>query len=167
MRSLSPRVLRDLRDYFRSSPIDLPRSLRERWVAALEAALAPKKSAAPAKKRRAEKKATHREEMGDIRRHVLERAKGRCEFCGVTTASLEVDHMFGGANRRTLQSVFTCWALCRFCHLQKTANTPNAAHWLRVFREHCRRHQDAEGYVVAAGLAEARLDSLEMQGRAG
>lgn len=122
------------------------------------------------------KKAETRSEWEQIRAKVLARAATCCEACGLCSAltPLECDHMFGGANRRTLQSVFTVWALCRNCHRSKTDNKPTAASWLGQFIEHCTHlaygvsefEDIPRGYLAAIDIARAKLESLEIQGRA-
>lgn len=99
-------------------------------------------------KRRAE-----REETGNIRRKVFERAAGGCEAytfpLGTDTAERcgeppeILDHWLGGSGRRRpKQSVETCWALCGDCNDDRTANFPDADWWNESFRLHCQ----ANGY---------------------
>lgn len=89
----------------------------------------------------------------EVRRQVMERANGSCEHCGVSAWVLELDHVFGGSQRRLLESVETCWALCRTCHRSKTDNSPSRAFWLESFIAHALRH----GYLAEADLARGKL----------
>jgi nucleoside 2-deoxyribosyltransferase len=149
--------------------------LEERYCtpvgAALDAALKPKRSTQASKPRREANAKARKEEWAAIREAVLKRADGKCESpgCGFELGMLqqphplEVDHFFGGTGRRrALQSVETCWALCRRCHRLKTANEPSAAYWLEDFIPHCARY----GYSTPKAMALGRLSGLQLQGRA-
>ena len=166
MRALSPRTLSELREHLIAFGAETAASGAKltRWLAEINRALTPKRSAAPAKKLRAAKKATRKEKTANVRFLVMERAGFRCESCGVSLplGGLELDHVFGGANRRALETPETCMALCHACHVSKTRNSPDAAYWLRAFIRHCKKH----GYLHAEMLAEKRLGALEIQGRA-
>lgn len=130
-------------------------------VGAIDAALKPKRSVAPARKRRESKKKSHRDEMGAIRVAVLTRAGGLCEQCGTAQERLECDHFYGGSRRRSEQAVETVWALCHYCHRSKTRNEPSASFWLERFINH------SATYGYPTGPALKRLESLHIQGRAG
>lgn len=167
--SMSTKDARELRVFL--SP-DRPREVSiyqvNRWLDAIDAALKPKRSAKPARKRREAKATAHREETGAIREQVMARAGGICECgCGedATPADpLEMDHALGGSGRRrSEQSAETCWSLKASHHRAKTRNLPSAAHWLGAFVDHCERHD----FVRAAELARSRLASLRIQGRVG
>lgn len=117
------------------------------------------------------------EEWAQIRAEVLKRAAGKCEHCDIGTPMFsEADHFLGGSGRRlSLQSVYTVWNLDPMCHWEKTNSRPNAAFWLKSFIAHCERYShasdrwapgNADGYRHAASIAQARLDSLTIQGRA-
>lgn len=171
MRSLPPKVLKELRElviYLRVRQPGINGHNLQALQASLDRAITPKRAAAPARKRRVAKRASHREEMAGIREAVLERADDHCEACRSRTGmALQVDHMFGGSGRRrALQSVETCWALCNLCHHAKTNSVPDAASWLESFVKHCARHHGT-GYAKAAVMAQARLESLQLQGRTG
>lgn len=171
-------MLRELRAFLDSYPDPRPTALPP-LLMALDAALKPKRAAAPARKRRVAKTKATRNEWAAIREAVLERASDFCEACGhFTGLALQVDHFLGGSGRRrALQSVATCWGLCNLCHRDKTNNRPNAGHWLTAFSDHCKEFADLaavrgnggerDGYVEAQRLAEARFESLWLQGRAG
>lgn len=161
MPTLSRRTLLELRALV--AAVDTREGGRSELLLTIETALKPKRSLAPARKRREAKKKTHREEIGAIREAVLQRAKGVCEACNNTCGDLEVDHFFGGSRRRSLQSETTCWALCPGCHREKTRNVPNASHWLTIFTIHASGYR----YERAATLARQRNDALRIQGRAG
>ena len=99
-----------------------------------------------------------------IRLAVFERAGGYCE-CGVCRKTItfetgHLDHAFGRA--KAAESVSNCWALAIACDELKTSNKPSRVYWLRLFRDHCRRHryaaeferaQSAIAWLKAKGLA--------------
>ena len=179
MRALSPKTLRELRDYLEAS--EQPGGFdRRALIAQVEHALKPKRSARPARERREAKQAAEDGEWRLIKSQVFGRAAGRCEHCGATgpLGMLDPDHFLGGNGRRkTMQSKFTVWVLCRLCHDEKGANHPSAAAWLTRFIVHARARAaeafdrgnegDANGYEAAASIAQARLESLELQNRGG
>ena len=165
MRTLSPRTLSELREHLIAfGPETAPNGAKlTRWLAEINRALAPKRSAAPARKARAAKKAVRGAALQDVRSQVMDRADGACECCGgQPVLPLELDHFFGGSKRRSMEAFESCWALCRFCHHQKTNNNPSAAYWLRDFVHHCRKH----GFLEIEVAASARLEALRLQGRA-
>lgn len=112
--------------------------------------------AKPTKQR---KKSDRTERRAEVRRLVMERAKGHCECCGISDA-LELDHFFGRARS---ESVPTCWALCPGCHRAKTLNRPDAAFWYQAFSYHCEPH----GYQDAANMARNRLAFVEARSQLG
>ena len=124
---------------------------------AINRALTPKRSLAPAAKRRASKAETRKEEMQQLRSAVVERAGDDCEACQLPFREEnpgELDHWFGGSGRRLVaQSFETCWLIHHSCHSDRTNNRPDAAYWIRRFTAHCRRH----GYETTAVMAERRL----------
>lgn len=85
---------------------------------------------------------SHADRVAAIRRQVMYRAGERCENpdCRRETRSLEMDHWHGGPDRRRLESVGTCWALCVPCHRDRQANHPSARAWNDRFRRHCERY---------------------------
>lgn len=126
-------------------------------VEALRAAMAPRKpkafSSGPSlKAQKAGRKKTKREGRAEVRLAVMERANGSCEYCRADSllSDLELDHMFGQARSESLE---TCWALCRYCHREKTNNRPDAEFWLREFITHC----GTFGYSAAAERAKRRI----------
>lgn len=177
MRALSPRTLRELDATLES--VEDGRHVRPEVLRRLRvdiaACLKPKRAAAPARKRRESKRATHREETAGIREAVMARAGERCECCGGYTSAPEMDHFFGGnGRRRALQSVETCWGICWTCHVAKTKNSYGPTWALERFIRHCARQEKRAlspeqlgGWVQAKALAAARLSSLEAQRRAG
>lgn len=128
----------------------------------LEAAIARATRASATRKRlgapKRAKKASKREETQAIRAAVMERARGRCEACGVPSVVLELDHQHGRG--KAPQSVENCRALCPLCHREKTLSRPSAAHWLKDFAAHC----DVYGYAAEAKRARARLSFVEARG---
>lgn len=163
VRVLSPRTLRAIREV-------LEQTDRADLVAAVDFALKPKRSVAPARELRVSQKEERRKEWEVVRSAVLERAAGVCEGCGAQPDRLAADHMFGGAGRRvSLESKFTVWALCFTCDQAKTANRPDAVLWLQWFIRHAKHRMaragqlaEANGYCSAADIAQARLDALEL-----
>jgi len=140
-------------------------------------ALETKKSVRAHRVRTVAKRKTRKEEMAELREQVALRADGMCEACavrGLEAVGTEMDHFFGGSGRRrALQSRFTCWLLCSGHHIEKTKGLPSVEHWLVRFMDHCNAkaadvedHLFAKGYCDAAEMAQARLDSLTLQGRA-
>lgn len=98
------------------------------------------------------KRATRAQTIAEIRRTVMARAHGRCE-CGCRRRGpLELDHVFGGSKKRSLESVETCWALLHEHHDDKTNNRPSAAFWAEKFRAHCLR----QGYALPELPKKAR-----------
>lgn len=145
MRALSPRTLAELYDVVAQHLVG-DEAKRARLLVALHAAQAPKRSAAPAKKRREKKARAVHVKTRDIRVDVAARAKGRCENCcafGTDFAPLELDHFFGGRNKRSHESAATCWLLCRTCHRAKTDNFPSADYWGVAFSSHRKHHPEA------------------------
>lgn len=170
MRALSPRLLRDLTTF-----LDKVERGCGPWSQAaavllerIDALAKPKHSVKLARKRVAAKKRSHAQETKAIRAEVVKRAMGVCEASHYLSSPcrghLEMDHFRGGVGRRKAQeSVAGCWMLCSSHHDEKTRNLPTAGTWLEVFAEHCRVY----GYEAELAETQARLDSLEMQGRAG
>lgn len=114
----------------------------------------PRKSAKPARARREEKRAAHRDEMAEIRAAVMKRAGGACEQCEQPCARLELDHWLSGSGRRRPeQSVASTWALCGVCHHARTKSIPDAEWWNRAFAAHCAKH----GYAFRPHLVRRPL----------
>lgn len=94
-----------------------------------------------AKARKASKAAAHREETAKIRAKVIERSGGRCESPTCPNAGSEIDHWRSGSGRRRAeQSPETCWLICAFHHVLRTANSPHAAFWNQQWATHCIKH---------------------------
>ena len=138
----------------------------QRAVDELRAALKPKRSVAPARKRKAAKAKTRKEETSEIREAVFARAGGHCECgCGgqdgpgmpLTFANQpgELDHFWGRGKAQ--QTVENCWALSRLHHRAKTLGIPDRAGWISAFIRHCEKH----GYSGEAGRAKAELYFVE------
>lgn len=132
-------------------------------------ALEPKRHVQLARVRRQEGLEQDHLEWCAIREKVFARAGvkepgefGFCEHCKAWTQTLQPDHMFGGSDRRMLQSVFTVWALCATCHRQKTNEQPSRNFWLKAFIAHALQmmteHSDV-GYRRAADLCESKLEA--------
>ena len=178
MRALSPRVLREMRELVSCcrnmslAPVGWDyRRLQE----ALDAALKPKRAPQAARKeKRAKRGATH-DEWASIRESVFTRACGRCENCGrvVGTTGLHPDHMFGGADRRPMQSFYSVWAICPTCHEFRTLNKPSAVFWLEKFAAFLRvqggaamewgDETDRRGYEAAFDEVQARLTKARVK----
>jgi 5-methylcytosine-specific restriction endonuclease McrA len=130
-------------------------------AAELRAALrpSPKRIASrkASKAKRETRAKTKRDESAGIRALCMLRAAGRCEHCGYVAPDwepLELDHFFG---RARVESVETCWMLCRGCHRRKTNNDPVPSVWLELFAFHAEKH----GYSDAARRARDRLAFVE------
>lgn len=124
---------------------------------AIDRSLQPKRSLAPARDRRETKAEEFQSRRAAIRAEVVARAGGLCEACLQPLRPEdpgELDEFFGGSGRRRqLMAVDTCWLLGHTCHQDKSANRPDAKHWIGLFVTHCGRH----GYAEAAALASRRL----------
>lgn len=100
---------------------------------------------------KAAKKAEHNARTAEIRAACLKRSDGKCEHCSLSYVPLDMDHFLGGSQRRSRQSVASCWMLCGGrggCHANKTRNTPSVAYWNAAFRRHAIRHD----YPILAHL---------------
>jgi hypothetical protein len=156
VRSLSPTVLREIRDFLLSNPTTPAPYQLTKWLDAIDRALGPKRSVGLARRRKAQKDIERQEKITDIREQVWLRSNGRCEACGIPLPSVlgELDHALGGSGRRrALESVETTWRLDHRCHVLKTNNDPTAFYWAEKFAEHCRQH----GYTEEAEMAMARV----------
>lgn len=67
-------------------------------------------------KTRATRKEERNERAAEIRAAVMERANGKCEFCGRDGFALEWAHIFGGGDRRHREDVTNTAANCWDCH---------------------------------------------------
>lgn len=128
-----------------------------------------KKFVTLARSRAKTKKAERQDRWEALRREVLDRAGGVCEFCGRLNEALDCDHMFGrGGGRRALESKFTVWAICRYpCHTNKTANL-DPERFLNAFIRHCECMQMAfggSGYVRAVAMAREQLEAINTKRR--
>ena len=73
-----------------------------------------------------------------IRQSVVDRAKGRCEACGVSLGpDSERGHFDHYLGRRVEESVETGWLLCVSCDHERTTNQPSSRHWAEKFIVHC------------------------------
>ncbi len=98
-----------------------------------------------------------------IRLAVFERSRGFCECgCGkrITFENSRLDHFFGRA--RIPESVSNTWLVAIACDELKTACKPSSVYWLRLFREHCRRHRYREEFE----RAQTRIAVLKQKGLA-
>lgn len=133
-------------------------SIRQRAILEAGRVIASSKSRSekrrPTKQKAAAKRADKNAETAAIRKAAMERAEGKCEFCGLPDGlfgrQLQLDHFAGRARS---ESVETCWVLCPPCHRAKTDSKPSAEAWLNAFLVHCDEH----GYADASRQAEARL----------
>lgn len=99
-----------------------------------------------ANRRVADKAAARSTSWREVKRIVFARADGYCENpdcpCPRIRQPLEADHYLGGRGRRVaLQGHETVWALCRFCHANKTNNFPGRDAWEKRFRQHCNKYR--------------------------
>lgn len=112
-----------------------------------------------ARKAKATKRASKKEETARIREFVEGRACNSCECgCGRTLFGRggEMDHFWGRGKEP--QSAKNCWFLAPECHRAKTANLPDAETWLRAFFNHAHRHE----YWSDAAKARARLEAIQL-----
>lgn len=129
---LSKKTLVELRSLVLGYPtVRLSDNWRSGLIASIDSALRPKRSVAPARKRRVAKKKTRKEETALLRAAVFARADNKCEVCGAEATDLE--HAFGRV--RAKQSTSNCLALCRPCHVARTNSRPSAAFWWEKYSE--------------------------------
>ena len=134
-----------------------------RWTNAaiqeLEAALKPKRSVAPARKRKAAKAKTRKEETSEIRAAVFARAHDTCEACECVDAT-DLHHALGRKNAR--QHANNCLALCRGCHEsftdKKEGRTVALSEQMMIFaRMNLHGTANALSRELAYAKAKARL----------
>ncbi len=66
---------------------------------------------------RAERRAERNHGMLRLRLRVLQRTRGKCEFrCVLLDEPTDAHHVFGGSDRRDLESEFTLAGICEECH---------------------------------------------------
>lgn len=165
MRSVPPRVIKEVRDYLAAhTPSQRDVADVNHWIQLLGGALLPKRSAKPARERRETKAELRREKFSRVRKAAEKRAGGRCEACGNEFSDSdpsEADHIFGGlGRRRALEAVETVWLIHgRSCHRLKTANDPSALHWLCLQRDWADRH----GYRFTSKTLNDRVERLYLQ----
>lgn len=157
MRTVPPRVLKEIRDFLSAFNIPLYEyeHQRESWIKHIDRALETRRSSKLARRRKAHKDIARQEKTADVRLCVWRRSRGRCECCDIPLfeSDGELDHFFGGSRRRLEERVETCWFLCHFCHQRKTENSPSAQYWAERFKAHCLDH----GYKAEAEMAMARF----------
>lgn len=163
MRALSRPMLQAIKSRLidRDRPTRFPLS---DMVAAIDRVLQVPRGVKLARKAKAERRRESVAETREVRELVVARADGKCEACGAAVEEdaspwrrPEMDHFEGGADRKPLESVETCWLVCWTCHKKKGANEPSPEYWLTAFLAHCLKH----GYSTE--LVDARLASLELE----
>jgi 5-methylcytosine-specific restriction endonuclease McrA len=113
-------------------------------------------------KQRPRRQAKRQQELAEsvatatVRAACVERAKGRCEACGMLTTAPHMDHFHGRAREESIES---CWMLCPSCHLDKTENRPSRRTWLLRFRSHC--HQKSYGEQITKCDAAIALEDAQ------
>ncbi len=99
-----------------------------------------------------------------IRLACFERSRGYCECgaCGrtITFENSRADHFFGRGH--VAESVSNVWLIAIPCDELKTACKPSSVYWLRLFREHCRKHRYREEFE----RAQTRIAVLKQKGLA-
>lgn len=154
MPTLSRRICQRLLDLVEAGTV----AGRHELGSALRFALRSKPAKAASRERREKKRETRREKTASVRDAVIERAQGRCELLEVPesvhelaaigfpgcSGALQLDHFFGGARRRSAESVEHCWMLCEAHHRAKTLNEPSASAWRVLFD----LHRQAHGYPL-------------------
>lgn len=158
MRSLNPKTLRELRDILSAlrEGRKLPPADRLAHVeGVIAAATKTKRAVRSARKVRTAKRETRKAQLNALRHAVFERAAGRCEYCQIATPT-DLEHVFGGRNRRALESFETCLAICWECHRARH-NSTHPEDWLNMYL----RHAIAHGYRKGAAMAEQRLLVIE------
>jgi transcriptional regulator GlxA family with amidase domain len=97
--------------------------------------------------------------MAAIHFAVMERAAGRCEFCGEDSGNLDTHHILSGPLRRAAERSDTVAAICRGCHAFYHAGRADV---LRdAYTWAVRR-----GFKDAARAIERRLEKIEEARRA-
>jgi hypothetical protein len=120
-----------------------------------------------------ERKAERNDRMRTLRIRVLRRGAGRCEFrCVVLGEPTDVHHLFGGADRRELESEYTLAAICEDCHDKCNASPAWAREQGLAFARRMAAAAQARGDAAAlAGftetvqLLEARIQLAAVQAR--
>lgn len=122
-----------------------------------------------------ERKTERNDRMNALRRQVLARSRGRCEFrCAVGGEPTEAHHVFGGADRTALESEYTLAGICEDCHDRCNASPAWARAqglaWARRMAAEALaegRQFDAAGFGGTAELLEARIALADAQARPG
>jgi hypothetical protein len=122
---------------------------------------------------RADRKTARNGRMHILRIAVLRRARGRCEFrCRVAGEPSDAHHIFGGSDRRELESEYTLAGICEDCHDKCNASPAWAREQALVFARRMAAAAQLAG--DAAGVAgftatveqlEARIGLAEVQAR--
>jgi hypothetical protein len=114
---------------------------------------------------KAERNAPRLGRIRTLRLAVLRRAAGRCEFrCPVGGEPTDAHHVFGGADRRELESEYTLAAICDACH-DRCNDSPawaraQALLWARRMAGAAHLVKDAAaaaGFLATAEQLEARI----------
>ncbi len=120
-----------------------------------------------------ERKAERNDHMRTLRIRVLRRGRGRCEFrCAVAGEPVHAHHVFGGADRRELESEYTLAAICEDCHGRCNASPAWAREqglaWARRMSASAQaeqRHAGAAQFATTAARLEARIALAAAQAR--
>ncbi len=68
-------------------------------------------------------------ERGELRHDVIERAKGRCEFCRIPVPPGELHHILSGSQRRRRESLSSLALVCVACHHAIHRNDLDVLFW--------------------------------------
>jgi hypothetical protein len=111
---------------------------------------------------KADRKAGRNDRMREIRITVMRRARGRCEFLCVDRGEpTEAHHLFGGADRRALESEYTVAAICEECHDKCDASPAWARQQGLAFATRLAAAAQAAGDAEAVAGFTATVEELE------
>ncbi len=158
-------------------PGEEPRGFGRRAAAAPRARTGVDKSglpfAPPSFPSRRDRTAERNHGMRDLRFKVLRRAGGKCEFrCSSGGEPTEAHHLFGGADRRDLETEYTLAAVCEECHGRCNASPAWAREqglaWARRMAAAAQAAKDAVAtaeFTATAELLAARIALAAAQAR--
>ncbi len=119
-----------------------------------------------------ERNAPRNRAIGALRIRVIREARGRCAYrCTKGGEPSEAHHLFGGKDRRALESPYTLAPLCDDCHDKADAspawNREQALAWARreaAAARAARDEQRAAGFDETAAELERRIALAQAQG---